>query len=190
MHLSVQTQGEMIMTTRKFVRPLVAGVTLAVLSGAAWAHGSGDGQMGKRGGCDSKSAKYEQGKKQRGSSMQLPAEVIQSLNLTDAQKVALFNAQTAGSAMRAAMRTSMQQARQERQAAMGSTDFDPRAMFKQQDQRMAMRQVARQGIQQQWLTFWDSLNQEQQTVIKTYMQSKAKGHGKGHGMGNHDKRPS
>ena len=73
---------------------------------------------------------------------------------------------------------------------MTSADFDPRAMFKQQDERMAMRQAARRGIQQQWLKFWDSLSEDQKTVIKTYMQSKAKGHGKGHGMGHHDKRPS
>lgn len=178
------------MTTRKFVRPLVTGVTLAMLSGAAWAYGSGDGQMGKRGGCDGKSSGYEHGQKQHGGSMQLPANIVEKLKLTDAQKVAFFDAQTATKAMREGMRASMKQARQERQEAMGSADFDPRAMFKQQDERMAMRQAARQGIQQQWLKFWDSLSDEQKTIVKGYMQSKAKGHGRGHGEGNHGKRQS
>lgn len=178
------------MTTRQFVRPLIAGVTLAVLSGAAWAHGSGDSQMGKGGGCEGKSSRYEHGQKQRGGSMQLPAEVIEKLKLTDAQKVAFFDAQTATKAMRDAMRASMKQARQARQEAMGSADFDPRAMFKQQDERMSQRQAMRQGIQQQWLKFWDSLNDEQKTIVKEYMQSKAKGHRGGDGKGKHEHRQS
>jgi hypothetical protein len=46
-------------------------------------------------------------------------------------------------------------------------------MFKQQDERMAKMQQARQSIQQQWLGFWDTLSDTQKSVVQNYMQSKA-----------------
>lgn len=173
------------MTCRKYARSVVAGLSLAMISGAALAHSNSEGsKMGKGGGCQDKGSKQSHGQQKRGGGMQLPATVIEQLNLTDAQKVALFNAQTATQAMRDGMRESMRQAREQRRAAMSSENFDPRAMFQMQDQRMAQRMQARAAIQQQWLTFWDSLTDAQKTTVKEYMQSKGKrGHGKGQGHG-------
>lgn len=167
------------MTSRKIARSLVAGLSIAVISGAAFAHGGGDGsKMGKGGGCQEKSSHQAKGKGQRGAGMQLPAEVVEKLNLTDAQKVALLDAQTATKAMRDGMRASMKQAREQRREAMTSSDFDPRAMFKQQDERMGKMVQARAAIQQQWLKFWDGLNDQQKSIVKEYMQAKGKqGHG-------------
>ena len=182
------------MKNRKFARPIIAGLSIALLSGAAYAYGSGGHghKMGK-GGCDGRSGQHEQGHKQRGGMMQLPSAVIEELSLTETQKAAFFDAQTASQAMRDSMRASMRQAREERKTAAESEPFDPRQMFEQRDTRMQQMQQARQQIQQQWLGFWDSLSTEQQAVVQNYMQTKAKnkmqdhnqhkGQGKGKGMG-------
>ncbi len=163
------------MKNRKFTRPLIAGLSLVLVSGAALAYGSGSGssdeKMGK-GSCEGKSSRHEQGQKQRGV-MQLPSAVVEQLNLTEAQKVAFLEAQTASQAMRDSMRESMRDARDERIEATPSGQFDPHEMFKQQDERMAKMQQARQSIQQQWLAFWDTLSDTQKSVVQNYMQSKA-----------------
>ncbi len=168
------------MTNRKFARPIIAGLSLALVSGAALAYGGGfsDGDHGNKmgnSGCQDKSARAEHGHKQRGGMMQLPSVVIEQLNLTDAQKAAFFDAQTASKAMRDSMRESMRQAREDRKDATKSGKFDPREMFKQQDERMAKMQQARQSIQQQWLSFWDTLTDEQKATVQDYMQSRAQG---------------
>lgn len=167
------------MKNRKFARPLIAGLSLALVSGAALAYGGGfgghgdDGSKMGKGGCDGKSARFEHGQKQRGGMMQLPSAVIEKLNLTEAQKAAFFDAQTASKAMRDSMRQTMRDAREQRKETTESGKFDPREMFKQQDERMAKMQQARQSIQQQWLGFWDTLSEEQKSVVQDYMQSKA-----------------
>lgn len=168
------------MKDRKFARPVIAGLSLALVSGAALAYGGGFGghgghgdKMGK-GGCDGKSARYEQSQKQRGGMMQLPSAVVEKLNLSETQKAAFFDAQTASQAMRDSMRQTMRDAREQRKDATESGKFDPREMFKQQDERMAKMQQARQSIQNQWLGFWDTLSDEQKSVVQDYMQSKAK----------------
>lgn len=167
------------MKHRKFARPVIAGLSLALISGAAFGYGGGfDGQHGHgekmgKGGCEAKSARFEHGQKHRGGMMQLPSAVIEQLKLSEAQKAAFFDAQTASQAMRDSMRESMRQTRAERQDATESGKFDPREMFKQQDERMAKMQQARQSIQQQWLGFWDTLSDEQKSVVQDYMQSQA-----------------
>jgi Spy/CpxP family protein refolding chaperone len=173
------------MKQRSFIRPAIAGLSIALLSSAAYAYNAHGHKMGSSG-CDKSSAGYEHGQKQRGSMMRLPSAVIEQLNLTEPQKVALFDAQTASQAMRDSMRQSMRQARQERMNATESGQFDPRQIFEQQDQRMQERQQARQQIQQQWLGFWDTLSPEQQSVIQSYMQARAKDHGAGKGGGQGD----
>jgi periplasmic protein CpxP/Spy len=163
------------MKNRKFTRPLIAGLSMVLVSGAALAYGSGSGTSGEKmgkGSCEGKSSRHEQGQKQRGGMMQLPSAVIEQLNLTEAQKAAFFDAQTASQAMRDSMRESMRHARDERKEATQSGQFDPREMFKQQDERMAKMQQARQSIQQQWLAFWDTLSDTQKSVVQNYMQSK------------------
>ncbi|MCD8505030.1 MAG: Spy/CpxP family protein refolding chaperone [Burkholderiaceae bacterium] len=163
------------MKDRKFARPIIAGLSLALISGAAFAYGGSHGNKMGKGGCDDKSARMEHSQKQRGGMMQLPSAVIEQLNLNETQKVALFDAQVASKAMRDSMRESMREARQQRQEASESAKFDPREMFKEQDERMAKMQQARQSIQQQWLGFWDTLSDEQKSVVQDYMQSKTKG---------------
>lgn len=177
------------MKNRKYVRPAIAGLSIALLSGAAYAYGSGGhhGKMMGQGGCEGRSGHHEQGYQQRGGMMQLPSAVIEQLDLNEAQKAALFDAQTASQAMRDSLRQSMRDARQARQQSTQSGQFDPRKMFEQQDQRMQQMQQARKQIQQQWLGFWDILNPEQQSVVQEYMQSNARGQesGKGTGKGPH-----
>lgn len=174
------------MKQRSIIRPAITAISIALLSSAAYAYNAHDHKMGSTG-CDQSSASHEHGQKQRGSVMRLPSAVIEQLNLTETQKVALFDAQTASQAMRDSMRQSMRQARQERMNAMQSGQFDPRQMFEQQDQRMQKMQQARQQIRQQWLGFWDTLSPEQQSVVQEYMQARAKDHGpgKGDGKGQH-----
>ena len=81
--------------------------------------------------------------------------------------------------MRASMMQGMREARQGSNAQMGDGNFDPRVMFEQQEQRMVARQNARQAIQAQWLTFWDSLDTEQKSTLQDYLKKhaqKSKGH--------------
>ena len=167
------------MKNPKYVRSVITALSMALVSGSAFAYGGGSGshndKMGK-GGCDHKSARAEHGQKARGGMMQLPPAVIEQLNLTDAQKVAFFNVTTASKAMRDSIRASMHEARQQRKAANESGTFDPREMFKQQDERMAKMQQARRAIQQQWLGFWDSLSDAQKVVVQDYMKTRARDH--------------
>jgi len=175
------------MNSGKIVRPIVAAVSLAFLSTAAMASpGQGhQGHGGKQGCAEGKSGKSmgeRQGMRGQGG-MQLPAEVIEKLKLTDAQKLSLFNAQTAARAMRDGMRGTMQKTREDRQQQMQSGNFDPRAMFEQQDARMAAMQAGRKAIQNQWLGFWDSLNDDQKKIVRDNMQSHAKAGGGHSGKG-------
>ena len=177
------------MNSGKFARPIVAALSIAFLSTAALAspsHGY-QGSGGKQSCAEGKSGESMGGKQSmRGQGgMQLPTEVLETLKLTDAQKLSLFNAQTASKAMRDGMRESMTKGRETRQQQMQSGDFDPRAMFEQQDKRMASMQEGRKAIQNQWLGFWDSLNDEQKKVVREYMQARGKDSGK-HG-GKHRK---
>jgi Spy/CpxP family protein refolding chaperone len=166
------------MNSGKIARPIVAALSLALLSTAAVAspsHGH-QGSGGKQSCAEGKSGHSMSGKQSMRSQggMQLPAEVLEQLKLTDAQKLSLFNAQTASRAMREGMRESMSKVRENRQQQMQSGDFNPRAMFEQQDKRMASMQEARKAIQNQWLGFWDSLNDEQKKVVREHMQARAK----------------
>jgi hypothetical protein len=177
------------MNSGKIVRPVLAALSLAFLSTAAMASpGQGhQGHGGMHGGAEGKSGKSmgeRQGMRSQGG-MQLPAEVIEKLKLTDAQKLSLFNAQTAGRAMRDGMRESMQKTRENRQQQMQAENFDPRAMFEQQDARMASMQAGRKAIQNQWLGFWDSLNDEQKKIVRESMQTRAKASGSSGGHGGH-----
>jgi len=167
------------MKHRQFVRPLIAGLSMALVSGAALAYGSGSsshsGNMGNRSDCMSQSIHQDSSKGQRGGVMQLSPAVIEKLNLTETQKVALFDAQTTMQAMRQNMRQSMRQARGDRDAALGAGEFDPREIFERQDERFSQMSQARAGVQQQWLTFWDTLDATQKSVIEDYLRSKGKG---------------
>ena len=165
-------------------RAVIAALSLAAISTGAYAYPGSD-SMGKNGNCQGHDKGHAQAMHKRGDMFQLPAAVIEQLNLTSAQKVALFDAQTATAAMRQGMRESMRQARKARQEAMSTDEFNPRTLFEQQDERMAQMQAARKSIQQQWLGFWDSLDQTQQATIAQYMQSRMGG-GKGqHGAMKH-----
>lgn len=160
------------MKHRSFIRPAIAGLSIALLSGAAYAYNAHGQKMGATG-CDKSAASHQHAQKQRGGMMRLPSAVIEQLNLSEAQKVALFDAQTATKAMRDSMRQSMRDAKQDRADATSET-FDPRRQFEQRNERMQKMQQARQQIQQQWLGFWDTLSPEQQSVVGKYMQTQAK----------------
>lgn len=165
------------MKHQKLIRPVLAGLSIALVSGAALAYGGGaNGHSPKmgQGGCDGKAAHGFHGHKQGNGMMRFPSSLIEQLNLTDAQKVALFDAQTATKAMRDSMRESMRTTREQGKEAAESGTFDPREMFKRQDERMARMQQARQSIQQQWLGFWDALSAEQKAIVQAYVQSKVK----------------
>lgn len=171
------------MTTRQIPRPLIAALSLTLVSTVALASPASYGSDGKsaKGNCAEPQAHQFMAKRHDMHStagLQLPADVVEKLNLTDAQKLVLFNAQTASRAMRESMRQGMGNNREAHRQQMQSGNFDPRALFEQQDQRMARAQEARKAIQNQWLGFWDSLNDEQKSILRQQMQARTKDGGK------------
>lgn len=175
------------MKRSSYIRPVIAGLTLAVASGVAFAQNKGPGagdsqpsQMQRSGDCDhagkGHGGKGHGGKGDRqsrhGMKMQLPADVVASLNLTDAQKAKYEQAQTATEAMRQGMKQGMKDGRGQAREQMMSQNFDPKAMFERQNARFAQMQVARETIQKQWLGFWDTLNDQQKTVIQDHFKSR------------------
>jgi uncharacterized membrane protein len=165
------------MKQKSYVRPLILGLSLAIVSAGAIA--SGKHQNAGQGCRNSDSSMQHSMQNQSKGMMQLPAELVASLKLSETQANALSSAQTAANGMRASMMQGMREARQGSNAQMGDGNFDPRVMFEQQEQRTVARQSARQAIQAQWLTFWDSLDTEQQSIVQDYLKSQAK-EGKGH----------
>lgn len=175
-----------------YIRPLIAGLTLAIASGVTFAQnkgpGAGDGQQGqmqRSGECDhagkghggkGHDGKGHGGKGDRqarqGMKMQLPADVLASLKLTDAQKAQYEQAQTATAAMRQSMKQGMKEGRGQGREQMMGQNFDPKAMFERQNARFAQMQAARETIQKQWLGFWDGLNEQQKTVIQDHFKSR------------------
>ena len=164
------------MKQKSYVRPLVFGLSLAVISAGVLASGK---QHDAGEGCQkSDDNKQHHMQNQSKGMMQLPAELVASLKLSETQANALSSAQTAANGMRASMMQGMREARQGSKAQMGDGNFDPRVMFEQQEQRMVARQKARQAIQAQWLTFWDSLDTEQKSTLQDYLKNHAqKGNG-------------
>lgn len=198
------------MKQRKYLRPLIAGLSLAVLSTGALADGAknsasedcqrssghmmqqqahgdqdGYGHHGSRG--DQKgyghhgSRADEDGQGGQGGQgmmrFAMSSDLVESLKLNDTQKLALFEAQTATTAMRESMRETRQKMRSEYQSGARDGAFDPRAMFEAQNQRMAARQQARQAIQGQWLAFWDSLDNDQKSELQKTMSNRMKSGG-------------
>lgn len=175
------------MKQRKYLRPLIAGLSLAVLSTGALAYGSRHGDDGD---CQRSSGHMMQqqahgdqdgyghhggragggGQGDHGSQgmmrFAMSPDLVESLKLDDTQKLALFEAQTAATAMRDSMRETREQMRDEFQSGARNGAFDPRAMFEAQNKRMAARQQARQAIQGQWLAFWDSLDDQQKSQLQ------------------------
>lgn len=163
------------MKQKYFVRPLVLGLSLAVVSAGAFAAGK---QQNAGQGCQqSDGSKQHRMQNSSKGMMQLPATLVSSLKLSETQANALSTAQTAANAMREGMREGMKQGM--RESRQGDGDFDPRAMFEHQEQRMAARLGARQAIQAQWLTFWDSLDTEQKSIMQDYLKTQGQ-KGKGH----------
>lgn len=164
------------MKQKSYVRPLIFGLSLAVISAGARASGK---QHGAGEDCQkSDDNRQHHMQNQSKGMMQLPAELVASLRLSETQASALSSAQTAANGMRASMMQGMREARQGSNAQMGDGNFDPRVMFEQQEQRMVARQKARQAIQAQWLTFWDSLDTEQKSTLQDYLKNHAqKGNG-------------
>ncbi|MFW8565344.1 hypothetical protein [Orrella sp. 11846] len=172
-----------------YIRPLIAGLALTLASGVAMAQGHGkkhDGEFhSQRGGqnCQQFKKHGDRGFKMgAGMQMQLPAPVLEQLKLTDAQKLKYHDAQTASKAMFDANRERMQKLRKADKEA--APNFDPKAMFEQQNERFAQFQKSRETIQGQWLGFWDSLSADQRSIIQTHYkdrfeQRKARGERKG-----------
>ena len=154
------------MKQTKYLRPMIAGLSLAILSTGALAHGA------KQNGSDDcqQSSKHMMQQQAHGESgsrqatpLRLSSEMVTELDLNETQKQALVQAQTATTAMREGMRSNRQQMRADSQSASPDKSFSMREMFEQQNQRMQAKQQARQSIQGQWLVFWDSLNDQQQS---------------------------
>ena len=98
-----------------------------------------------------------------------PANLIEQLQLTDKQKVALLDAQTAAKGMR---ESSIQLRDAHREAMRNTTaqdTFDPRAMLEQQNKMRNAMQATRDAVQKKWLSFWDGLSKDQQAKISAYM---------------------
>lgn len=165
------------MKQKSYIRPIVLGLSLAVISAGAFA--AGKQQNAAQG--DQQSGGNKQHRMQSSSKgmMQLPAALVTSLKLSETQANALSTAQTAANAMREGMKQGMRESRQGTGMKKGDGDFDPRAMFEQKEQRMAARLGARQAIQAQWLTFWDSLDTEQKSTMQDYLKTQGQ-KGKGH----------
>lgn len=189
------------MKRSSYVRPLIAGLTLAIASGAALAQanpgqgkgqGQGDGQRQQYSECERSGKGHHGGKGQhgkhgsRGMSLQLPDQVLSQLSLNADQLARYEQAQKATETMKQSMRAGKgrEGQGQGQQAAKSGGEFDPRAMFERQNKRFDQMQAARKSIQQEWLGFWDSLNKEQQSVLREFVQSKGKQAGMSrHGRG-------
>ncbi len=161
--------------TSQRIRPIIVGLTLAMLAGTSLAYASNN----DRGGCDgkegqkSKQGMYsQQGSHGKHDMLSLSSKTVEQLQLNDTQKVALTEAQQATQKMRDDMRSTMRTAKESRRADMKSDTFDPRTMFTQQDAMASQMLAARQGVQKQWLTFWDSLTDAQKATVRNNMQSK------------------
>ena len=161
--------------TAQRIRPILVSLTVAMLAGTGIAYASNN----DRGGCgdnDGQKSKHgmhsQQGQHGKHDMLSLSSNAIEQLQLTDTQKVALTEAQNATQKMRDDMRSAMRSAKESRQADMKSDTFDPRTMFTQQDAMASQMLAARQGVQKQWLTFWDGLTDTQKATVRDYMQSK------------------
>lgn len=109
---------------------------------------------------------------------QLPASLVEKLSLSDKQKVALVDAQTAMSGMREARNSARQSHHDAMNKSVQSGTFDPRAMFEQQNKMREAMQANRDAVQKKWLVFWDSLSKEQQAQVSDYMRTQMSQRGK------------
>ncbi len=161
--------------TAQRIRPIIVGLTLAMLAGSGIAYASNNNRDGC-GGNDGQKSKHgmhsQQGQHGKHDMLTLSSKAVEQLQLTDTQKVALTEAQNATQKMRDDMRSTMRSAKESRQAEMKSDTFDPRTMFTQQDAMASQMLAARQGVQKQWLAFWDGLTDTQKATVRDYMQSK------------------
>ena len=161
--------------TAQRIRPILVSLTVAMLAGTGIAYASNNdrGSCGDNDGQKSKHGMHsQQGQHGKHDMLSLSSNAIEQLQLTDTQKVALTEAQNATQKMRDDMRSAMRSAKESRQADMKSDTFDPRTMFTQQDAMASQMLAARQGVQKQWLTFWDGLTDTQKATVRDYMQSK------------------
>lgn len=167
------------MNKNHYLRPLITGLSLAVLSTSALAYGSNHHNSDS----NQQSAKpmaTKQHQNQRNSHqatpMNLSSQMVTELNLSETQQQALDQAQAATAAMREAMKSNRQHMPSGKQSKSSDQTFDPREMFEQKNQRMQAKQQARQAIQGQWLAFWDSLDDKQKSQWQEAMVHET-GHG-------------
>jgi Spy/CpxP family protein refolding chaperone len=165
--------------TAQRIRTIIVGLTLAMLAGTgiAYASNNNKGGCGDQDGQKSKHSMHsQQGQQGMHDMLSLSSKVVEQLQLTDTQKIAFTDAQNATQKMRDDMRSTMRSAKESRQAEMKSDTFDPRTMFSQQDAMASQMLASRQGVQKQWLTFWDGLTDIQKANVRDYMQSKKESH--------------
>jgi hypothetical protein len=160
--------------TAQRIRPIIVGLTIAMLAGTGIAYASND-----RDGCgdnDGKKSKRsmqsQQGQYGKHDMLSLSSKVVEQLQLTDTQKVALTDAQNATQKMRVDIRSTMRSAKESRRTEMKSDTFEPRTLFTQQDAIASQILAARQDVQKQWLTFWDGLTDTQKATVRDYIQAK------------------
>jgi len=163
-----ETSG--IKKTTHRIRPIIIGLTIAMLAGTGIAYASNN----VWGNCEYKEGHDKKHNKQ--NMLSLSSKVVDQLQLNDIQKVVLTDAQNATQKMREEMRSAMRTIKESRKAEMKSDTFDPRAMFTQQDAMATQMLAARQDVQKQWLTFWDSLSDTQKMVVSNAIQSKKESH--------------
>jgi len=108
------------MKQQSYVRPLILGLFLAVTSAGVLA--SGKHQNAGQGCQNSGDNKQHSMQNQSKGMMQLPAELIESLKLSETQANALLTAQTAANGMRAGMRQGMRESHQRSSAQMADGD--------------------------------------------------------------------
>lgn len=99
----------------------------------------------------------------------LPASLVEQLALTDKQKVAWMDAQTAASAMKDAGKQMRDVHREAMSKSAAQDAFDPRAMIEQQNKMRESMQANRDAVQKKWLSFWDGLSKDQQAKVSEFM---------------------
>lgn len=103
---------------------------------------------------------------------QLPASLIEELALTDKQKVALLDAQTAAKGMQESRKQLRNAHRESIRQSANQESFDPRVMIEQQNKMRESMQASRDAVQKKWLSFWDGLSKEQQAKVSAFMKQK------------------
>lgn len=163
---------------RKFFRPALLAMSLTLAAGglAAGAHASPAPQEPAKvqadAGKDGRDKHHMHGHKRgfhRAAAWvpglgPLPKPVVDGLELDDAQQAQLEKARAAGKELRTEMRKGGE--RKELLASqLAAGQLDPRALTAAGEQGREQFRERAEGVQKEWLAFWDGLNAEQRGQV-------------------------